>query len=137
MLVLHNLADAKGVTNTLIRQLAELRLRQLQKMDEPEPTGWLIVVEAGDTVEQLEQEISLPILRSLFDDCQFYHPDFSPCFEFMEEYKDEQNNTVYEAFYLASDSGVGTTLFIPECKGIEEDLLAMCRSWATPAVSKP
>jgi hypothetical protein len=134
--VLRNLSDAKNVTNQLIRELAELRLRQLEHLDQSDAFGQLIVVEAGDAVEQLENEIGLPILRSLFDDHPFYHPDFSPCFEFMEKHQDEEI-TVYEAFYLASDSGVGTTLFISEGQGIEEDLLAMCRSWATPAVSQP
>ena len=51
----------------------------------------MVVVEPGDTVEQLEQEIGLPILHGLFDDLPFGHPDFTPCFDILEEHSYESN----------------------------------------------
>ena len=44
----------------------------------------MVVVEPGDTVEQLEQEIGLPILHGLFDDVPFGHDDFTPCFDILD-----------------------------------------------------
>jgi hypothetical protein len=96
----------------------------------------MVVVEAGDSVEQLEQEISLPILHGLFDDLPFGDPDFTPCFEILEEHQYE-HRTIYEMVFISNDDGAATALFVPDQEGIDADLLAMCRSFATPAVNMP
>ena len=99
-------------------------------------TAYMVVVEPGDTVEQLEQAVGLPILHGLFDDLPFGHDDFSPCFEILEEHCNE-HSTFYEMVFISNDDGAATTLFVPAEEGIPGDLLAMCRSFATPAMTLP
>ena len=94
----------------------------------------MVVVEPGDTVEQLEQEIGLPLLHGLFDNVPFGHPDFTPCFDILEEHCNE-SGTVYEMVFIRNDDGFATTVFVPATESIPGDLLAMCRSFATPAVT--
>ena len=92
----------------------------------------MVIVESGDTVEQLEQEVGLPILHGLFDDAPFGDDDFTPCFEILEEHRNEKRcDTVYEMVFISNDDGFSTTVFVPAREGIPTDLLAMCRSFAT------
>ena len=86
----------------------------------------MVVVEPGDTVEQLEQEIGLPILHGLFDDVPFGDPDFTPCFDILEEHAYEQRIRIYEMVFISNDDGFATTVFVPAVEGIPGDLLAMC-----------
>ena len=138
MIVLRNPLTVGEVTDPYIRELASLRFAQVMA-GEPydyDRHGYMVVVEAGDTVLQLEQEISLPILHGLFDDLPFGDPDFTPCFEILEEHQYE-HHTIYEMVFISNDDGAATALFVPDQEGIDADLLAMCRSFATPAVNMP
>lgn len=137
MRILRNVAEVSGIANPCIRDLAALRFRQLNSPDDPDApdaTGYFIVVEPGDTFEQLEQAFGLPLLRSLFDELPFGHPDFTPCFEILEEHIYGQHR-IYEMVFISDDDGFATTLFVPDTEGNLGDLLALCRSFATPAVT--
>ena len=132
MLILRDPAVTSQVTDPSIHELVSLRFRQILA-GEPydyDRHGYMVIVESGDTVEQLEQEIGLPLLRSLFDD-----DDFTPCFEILEEHTYENAVCIYEMVFISNDDGFATTVFVPACEGIPGDLLAMCRSFATPAVT--
>ncbi len=138
MIVLRDPQSVVQVADSYIRELVALRFTQVMA-GEPydyDRHGTMVVVEVGDTVEQLEQEISLPILHGLFDDLPFGDPDFTPCFEILEEHQYE-HHTIYEMVFISNDDGTATALFVPDQEGINADLLAMCRSFATPAVSTP
>jgi hypothetical protein len=139
MIVLRDPGDVAGVAHPLIRQLATLRYTQILNGETYDPAihGVMVVVEPGDTVDQLEQEIGLPILHGLFDDVPFGHDDFVPCTEAIEEFNNGKGNTVFEATFITSDDGAGSLVFIPAKEGIPGDLLAMCRSFATPAMTLP
>ena len=137
MIVLRDPQATSQITDPYIRDLVALRFAQVLA-GEPydyDRHGYMVVVEPGDTVEQLEQEIGLPILHGLFDDLPFGHPDFSPCTEAIEEFNNGKGNTVFEATFITSDDGAGSLVFIPAKEGIPADLLAMCRSFATPAMT--
>ena len=138
MIVLRDPQATSLLTDPYIHELVSLRWSQILA-GEPydyDRHGYMVVVEAGDTVLQLEQEISLPILHGLFDDLPFGDPDFTPCFEILEEHQYE-HRTVYEMVFISNDDGAATALFIADTEGINADLLAMCRSFATPAVNMP
>lgn len=137
MLILRDPSDLSRITNPAIRQLVALRLQQLHSANEfdSEPVE-LIVVEAGDSVLAIENAAGFPILTGLFDDLPFDHPDYVPPTEFIERHTHD-NAIIFELFFVASDSGAGTALFVPDEEDGQADLLAMCRSWATPAVSTP
>lgn len=135
MVILRDPSDLPCIIHPAIRQLAALRFGQLNSPDDPDAPdadGYFIVVEPGDTVEQLEQVVGLPIMHSLFDDLLYGHPDFTPCFEILEEHNYEQHS-IYEMVFISDDDGTFTALLIPATKGVDSNLLAMCRSFATPA----
>lgn len=144
MIVLRDPLTVGKVTDSYIRELVTLRFAQVMA-GEPydyDRHGYMVVVEVGDTVEQLEQQISLPILHGLFDDVAYGNPDFTPCFEILEEHTYEQRNaenaiSIFEMVFISNDDGFATTVFVPASEGIPGDLLAMCREYATPAVTCP
>ena len=133
MLILGDHSAVGLIADPDLRALVALRFRQLNSPDDPDApdaTGHFIVVEPGDTVEQLEQLVGLPILHGLFDDLPFGHPDFFPCSEILEEHRNE-STCIYEMVFIGNDDGAATTLFVPASEGIPADLLALCRSFAT------
>ena len=142
MIVLPDPAATSQITDPYIHELVSLRWSQVLA-GEPydyDRHGYMVVVEPGDTVEQLEQEIGLPILHGLFDDIPFGDDDFTPCFDVLEEhiYENGNNNDqhrIFEILIISNDDGFATTVIVPATEGIPGDLLAMCRSFATPAVT--
>jgi len=136
MIVLPDPAATSQITDPYIHDLVSLRWSQVLAGEpyEYDRHGYMVVVEPGDTVEQLEQEIGLPILHGLFDDIPFGDEDFTPCFEILEEQSNE-SSTVYEMVFISNDDGFATTVFVPATEGIPGDLLAMCRSFATVTCS--
>ena len=137
MIVLRDPLTVGEVTDPYIRELVALRFAQVMAGEPYDWHGYMVVVEVGDTIEQLEQEISLPILHGLFDDLPLGDPDFTPCFEILEEHTYENAISIYEMVFISNDDGAATALFIADTEGIDADLLAMCRSFATPAVNMP
>jgi hypothetical protein len=128
MIVLREGVATSQITDPYIHELVSLRWSQILA-GEPydyDRHGYMVVVEPGDTVEQLEQEVGLPVLHGLFDD----DPDFTPCFDILEEHTYEQHR-IYEMVFISNDDGFATTVIVPACEGIPGDLLAMCRSFAT------
>lgn len=136
MLILRDPAATSQVTDPSIHELVSLRFRQILA-GEPydyDRHGYMVIVEPGDSVEQLEQAVGLPILHDLFDDLPYGDPDFTPCFDILEEHIYEQHR-IYEMVFISNDDGFATTLLVPATEGIPGDLLAMCRSFATPAMT--
>lgn len=138
MIVLRDPDDVAGIAHPLIRDLAALRYTQILNGETYDPAlhGVMVIAESGDSIEQLEQAVGLPILHGLFDDVPFGHNDFAPCFEILEEHCNEHYR-IYEMVFISNDDGAATTLFVPTAEGIPGDLLAMCRSYATPAMTLP
>ncbi len=138
MLILHDPAATSQVTDPSIHELVSLRFRQILA-GEPydyDRHGYMVIVESGDTVAQLEQAVGLPILHDLFDDLPYGDPDFTPCFDILEEHIYEQHR-IYEMVFISNDDGFATTVLVQATEGIPGDLLALCRSFATPAVTVP
>jgi hypothetical protein len=139
MLILRDPADASRIADPDIRSLVELRFAQIGQ-DEPfdaDQHGYMIVVEPGDTVQELEQESICAILHDLFDDIPYGNPDFTPSFEILEEHHGTDGAVFYEILFVTNDDGFGITLFVPKAEGIDRDLLAMCAEYATPATVEP
>ncbi len=134
MLILGSPETTSRISNPYIHHLIELRLEQLGSFDD----GLLIVVDDCDSVDELEAVCGCSLLHDHFEDVPFGHPDFTPSFDYLEAHHDESGNVVcYEMhFDDSSDDGIGTTLFIPTDESINADLLALCRTFATNAVSQ-
>ena len=85
----------------------------------------VIIVEAGDSLSDIEEEIGFSILTNLFDDVRYPDPDFVPCFEAMEDH-----GNFYEILFLFSDGDdEAVEIFIPK-HGVDNELLAMCSQFA-------
>jgi len=139
MLILRDPADANSISNPDIRRLVEQRFAEVCA-GEPydyDSHGYMVVVEPGDTAQELEQETSCCILHDLFEDIPFGNPDFTPSFEILEEHYGTDGTVFYEMLFVTNDDGFGITLFVPKAEGIDAGLLAMCAEYATPALAEP
>lgn len=122
--------DPGQIPNFQIRALASLRFAQVCNGEPYDYNrhGYMVVVEPGDTVEQLEQETGCGITRDVFDETRYGEADFAPSFEILEEH-----DAWYEMHFSLNDDGFGITLFIPKAEGIPGDLLSLCADYAVPA----
>lgn len=130
MQILRDPAATVQITDPDIRALVDLRFAQLSE-DEPydaEVHGYMVVVEAGDTVAALEAESGCPIFGNFVDEIRFRDPRYVPSSEFLDEHA-----SCYEMVFILDDSGYGIDIFIPKVEGIDAELLAMCVQFATPA----
>lgn len=134
MVVITDQSQLHHISHPDIRDLLVIRLQQLGS--DAFTSTEFIIVEPGDATLAIERVAGFPILTSLFDDHSFGHPDFYPCYELLEEYHYEHYR-IYEMVFIGNDNGATTAIFIPDQEGIDADLLALCRSWAIPAVSTP
>ena len=121
MLILKSPSSFDSITDPDILKLVKLRHYQLGD----EMFDSLIIVEAGDTISDIEKEIGFSILTNLFDDVRYPDPDFVPCFEVLEDH-----GNFYEILFLFSDGDDGTVeIFIPKT-GVDPLLLSMCSQFA-------
>jgi hypothetical protein len=132
MLILNDPALVNRIPDPDIRDLVHQRFSEICGAEpyDYDTHGYMIVVEPGDSVTALEEEISFPILRNLFDDARYGEPDFTPSFEALEEHA-----SCYEMVFIFNDEGFGVDIFIPKQSGIDTDLLAMCAEYAVPATA--
>ncbi len=120
MLILKYSSSFNSITDPDILKLVKLRHDQLGD----EMFGSVIIVEAGDTVEDIENEIGFCILTNLFDDVRYPDLDFVPCFEALEDHGD-----FYEMLFILSDGDEAIVIFIPKV-GVDPLLLSMCSQFA-------
>jgi hypothetical protein len=119
--------DDQDLRNLVQRRFAEILAGEAYDYDRH---GYMIVVEANDSVEALEKESGCGILRNFFDDARFGDPGFAPSFEALEEHAG-----CYEMVFILNDEGFGIGIFIPKSEGIDAELLALCAAYAVPATS--
>ena len=121
MLILKSPSSFDSITDPDILRLVKLRHSQLGD----EMFGSMIIIEAGDSLSEIEEEIGFSIMTSLFDDVRFPDPDFVPCFEVLEDH-----GNFYEMLFILSDGDDGAVeLFIPTV-GVDPLLLSMCFQFA-------
>ena len=120
MLILKSPSSFDSITDPDILRLVKLRHSQLGY----EMFGSVIIIEAGDSLSDIEEEIGFSILTNLFDDVRYPDPDFVPCFEVLEDH-----GTFYEMVFILSDGDDAIEIFIPKV-GVDQLLLAMCSQFA-------
>lgn len=130
MRILRDEAAIATLPDAGLRQLIEKRVIQINECSpwDADDLGPFIVVESGDTADLLEAEMGFSVLRNLFDDTRFPHPDFAPAFEWAEAHPEGY----LELVYLVGDSGYGFDVFVADQPGVDPDLLAFCRAYASP-----
>ena len=120
MLKIQNLSQLNIITDPNILKLVKMRHDQLGD----EMFDSVIIIEAGDSLSDIEQEIGFSILTNLFDDVRYPDPDFVPCFEVLEDH-----GCCYEMVFILSDADDAIEIFIPK-HGVDNELLAMCSQYA-------
>ena len=116
MLILKSPFSIDSITDLDILKLVKLRHDQLGD----EMFDSAIIIEAGDSISDIEQEIGFSILTNLFDDVRFPDPDFVPSCEALEDH-----GTFYEILFIFGDGDDAIEIFIPKT-GVDPLLLAMC-----------
>ena len=109
MLILKSPSSFESITDPDILKLVKLRHSQLGD----EMFGSVIIVEAGDSLSDIEQEIGFSIMTNLFDDVRYPDPDFVPCFEVLED-----QGTFYEMLFIFGDGDEAIVIFIPRLASI-------------------
>jgi hypothetical protein len=121
MLKILTMSQLNLVTDADILDLLRLRFEQLDL----DTNVSMFIVEPGDSISDIEEEIGFCILTNLFDDVRFPDPDFVPCFEALEDH-----GGCYEMLFLFSDGDDDAIeIFIPKT-GVDPLLLAMCSQFA-------
>jgi hypothetical protein len=120
MLILKSSSSFDSITDPDILKLVKLRHDQLGD----EMFDSVIIIEAGDSLSEIEQEIGFSILTNLFDDVRYPDPDFMPSCEALEDH-----GGCYEMLFILSDGDEAIEIFIPKA-GVDPLLLAMCSQYA-------
>ena len=121
MLILKSPSSFDSITDHDILKLVKLRHDQLGDA----LFDSVIIIETGDTVEDIENEIGFFVMTNLFDDVRYPDPDFVPCFEVLEDH-----GGCYEMVFIFGDGDDGAVeLFIPKV-GVDPLLLSMCFQFA-------
>jgi hypothetical protein len=120
MLILKSPSSFDSITDHDILKLVKLRHDQLGD----EMFDSAIIIEAGDSLSDIEQEIGFFVMTNLFDDVRYPDPDFVPCFEVLEDH-----GGCYEMVFIFGDGDDAIEIFIPK-HGVDDELLAMCSQYA-------
>ena len=120
MLKIQNLSQLNLITDLDILKLVKMRHDQLGD----EMFDSVFIIEAGDSLSDIEQEIGFSILTNLFDDISYPDPDFVPSCEALEDHGD-----FYEMLFILGDGDEAVEIFIPK-HGVDNELLAMCSQFA-------
>lgn len=119
MRIIRDPTQTGSIQDPGIRSLVEARFTQILD-GEPydyDSHGYMIVVEEGDSISDLESETCCTISAD-------------PMFEALEEH-----DCCFEMLFILNDEGFAITLFIPK-HGINADLLKLCTGHAVPATIK-
>jgi len=132
MIIIRDPTLTSAIDDPGIRSLVETRFAQILAGEtyDYDRHGYMIVVEPGDSIADLEQETQCSILHNFFDETHYGHPDFTPSFEALEDH-----GYCFEMVFIMSDSGFGIEIFLPK-HGIDTDLLKLCTEYAVPATAK-
>jgi hypothetical protein len=95
---------------------------------DPDKHGFFIMVEPGDSSEQIESATGYSLLKSLFNGTVYGDPDFAPDFECLEDH-----GRFYEAVFIFTDSGFAVVMIVPKEEGIDVRILELCAEFAIPA----
>jgi hypothetical protein len=129
------LRDPQQLTQVVQPEIKAFLLQRFHDICDPEPYdpdehGFFILVEPGDTSEQIESETGYSLLKSLFNGTVYGDPDFTPDFEYLEDH-----GRFYEAVYIFTDSGFAVVLIVPKEDSIDGRILELCAEFATSTLA--
>jgi hypothetical protein len=121
MLKIQNRSQLNTIIDQNILKLVTLRLAQLGST----LTAPMIIIEPGDCLSDIEEEIGFSILTNLFDDISYPDPDFMPSCEALEDH-----GGCYEMLFILGDGEEAVEIYIPKT-GVDASLLSMCADFST------
>ncbi|MFM9993186.1 MAG: hypothetical protein ACKVOY_17295 [Burkholderiaceae bacterium] len=126
MIVVRDLLSTQEIKRIQIKQLVQQRINDLggEALDINE-LGYFLVVEAGDTIEDIQTQVGFNILHNRFTGVRFNATGFTPSFEFIEEFP-----SCYDMVFVLSDDGMGVEVFVSRVEGVNPDLIAMCQMFS-------
>ena len=124
------LRDPQQLTQVHQPEIKTFLLKRFHDICDPEPYdpdehGFFILVEPGDTSEQIELATGYSLLKSLFNGTAYGDADFSPDFEYLEDH-----GSFCEAVYIFTDSGFAVMVIVPKDEGIDCKILGLCNEFA-------
>ena len=127
------LRDPQKLTQVAHPEIKTFLYQRFHDICDPEPYdpdehGFFILVEPGDTSEQIELSTGYSLLKSLFNGTAYGDPEFSPDFEYLEDH-----GSFCEAVHIFTDSGFAVVMIVPKEDGIDGRILELCAEFATPA----
>lgn len=84
-----------------------------------------LIVQPNDHPSAIEQELGFSILANQVDGSRFGDRDFAPSSEWITNH-----GFCFEAVFIFEDSGFGHVLWVPDVKGVDAQLLTLCRQFA-------
>ncbi|MDI1291467.1 MAG: hypothetical protein PSV18_01830 [Methylobacter sp.] len=128
MIVLRDPQQLNQVTQSDIKIFLQQRFHDICEPEpyDPDEHGFFILVQPGDTAEQVELETGYSLIKSMFNNTVYGDSDFSPDFEYMEDH-----GGFYEAVFIFTDSGFAGVLIVPKDKAIDSKILEICTEFAT------
>ena len=128
MLLLRDPQHIDQVSQPVIHAFLRQRFHDLCDPEpyDPDEHGFFIVVEPGDTSEQIALDTGYSLLKSVFSDSVYGDTDFCPDCEYLEDH-----HSFYEAVFIFTDSGFAVVMIIPKAEGIDRRMLAICAEFAT------
>jgi hypothetical protein len=129
MLTLLDPSLTLAIKDPTLRELVARRFDEISNGEpfDPDIHGVLIVVEADDTVTDLENVSGCPILTNTITARHFGDDGFEPLFEYLGEHE-----SCFELVFVSGDGDFGIVIFIPKTEDIAPELLSFCATYAQP-----
>lgn len=123
MIVVHDHSSIDQIKNIAIKDLIQKRIGSFNELEAGDLCN-ILVVEDSDTLESLSAQLTFNILCNRFTGIRFDQEGFTPSFEFIEEFP-----SCFDIVFVLSDDGFGVELFVPKEKGINSELIGMCKTF--------
>lgn len=127
MLLVRDPDHVQRITVPEIQDLVRQRFAYLVEDEpyDPQTMAYFIVVEDGDQLDVVNEQVGFDILCNRFDETRYDQAGFHQSFEVLEEHQ-----TCYEIMFILSDDGFGVDIFVPKAAEIPSDLREMCERYA-------
>lgn len=128
MIVVRDRAHLARVRDERLRKIIANRIEVISDGEPycPEDMGYFVVIEPGDTVQRLEQELGFSPLGNRFTDKHFGDEGYWPCTEVLEDM-----GYYFDLVYVIGDYGFGVNVFVLKDPGVAPELMALCEQFNT------
>jgi hypothetical protein len=128
MHIVTSLTDAATLEDPEIRQRVLHTLHSIADdiPFDPNLHGYILVVGAEDTAENISQHIGWNILANRHTGLRYDQDGYTPDWELLLRW-----DHCYEMLHLRDDTGYCISLWVPALPPMDPDLIAICQTYAT------